>query len=37
MIPLHQAVGIEWRAPGVDGLVADPWSTLELEGVSLAR
>ncbi|BAM04566.1 peptide ABC transporter substrate-binding protein [Phycisphaera mikurensis] len=33
VIPLHQAVGIEWRAPGVTGLVKDPWSTLELEKV----
>ena len=33
VVPLHQAVGVEWLAPGVAGLTPDPWSTLRLEGV----
>lgn len=34
IVPLHQAVGVEWQAPGVTGLVEDAWSTLSLETVA---
>ena len=33
VLPLHQAVGVEWLAPGTTGIPPDPWATLRLERV----